>query len=143
MNLTQIWYDEFTTRMFNHKLSLIAFAKPNPSQKYIFPFMIMLYNVCLKFHIVNMPPLGRVTLYCTHFLKIGFVVAGGGFYSYHIHQGNKSYKQRKIVRKKLSFMPIKRFNTFLKYRCNSVGVQFHVNHCTLVQRGSTSQIFYM
>ena len=26
------------------------------------------------------------------------MVAGGGFYSYHIHQGNKSDKERKIVR---------------------------------------------
>ena len=51
---------------------------------------------------------------CTHFLKIGFVVAGGGFYSYYIHQGNKSDKERKIVRKKLSFMHTKRFNTFFK-----------------------------
>ena len=31
----------------------------------------------------------------THFLKIGFVVAGGGFYSYYIHQGNKSDKEKK------------------------------------------------
>ena len=23
---------------------------------------------------------------CTHYLKIGFMVAGGGFYSYYIHQ---------------------------------------------------------
>ena len=37
---------------------------------------------------------------CTHFLKIGFVDAGGGFYFYYIHQGNKSDKDRKIVRKK-------------------------------------------
>ena len=35
---------------------------------------------------------------CTHFPKIRFVVAGGGFHSYHIHQGNKSDKERKIVR---------------------------------------------
>ena len=34
------------------------------------------------------------------FLKIGFVFAEGGFYSYYIHQGNKSDKERKIVRKK-------------------------------------------
>ena len=44
------------------------------------------------------------TWYCTHtelhqqFLKITFVVAGGEFYSNYIHQGNKSDKQRKIVR---------------------------------------------
>ena len=40
------------------------------------------------------------TLNCTHFLEIGFFVAGGGFYSYYIHKGNKSDKERKIVRKK-------------------------------------------
>ena len=37
---------------------------------------------------------------CTHFLKIVFVVAGGGFYYYLIHQGNRSDKERKLVRKK-------------------------------------------
>jgi len=42
------------------------------------------------------------------------VVAGGGFYSYYIHQGNKLYKERKIVRKKLIFMNTKRFDTFFK-----------------------------
>ena len=63
---------------------------------------------------------------CTHFLKIGFVVAGGGFYTYYIHQGNKSDKERKIVRKKLSFMHTKRFNIFLKDGCNSMMVQFLV-----------------
>ena len=53
------------------------------------------------------------TWYCTHFLKIG-LVAGGRFYSYFINQGNKSDKERKIVRKKLSCMHTKRFNTFFK-----------------------------
>ena len=51
---------------------------------------------------------------CTHFLKIGIVVAGGGFYFHYIHRGNKSDKERKIVRKKLSFKHTKRFNTFFK-----------------------------
>ena len=37
---------------------------------------------------------------CIDFLKTGFVVAAGGFYSYYIHQWNKSDKERKIVRKK-------------------------------------------
>ena len=37
-----------------------------------------------------------------------------GFYSYYIHQGNKLDKERKIVRKKLSFMQTKRFFTFFK-----------------------------
>ena len=49
-------------------------------------------------------------------LKIWFVVAGGGFYSYYIHQGNKSDEGKNIVRKKLSFM-LK--EDFLKYGCNS------------------------
>ena len=48
---------------------------------------------------------------CTLFLKIGFGVAGGGFYSYYI---NKLDEERRIVRKKLSFMHIKRFITFFK-----------------------------
>ena len=62
----------------------------------------------------------------TLFLKIGFVVAGGGFYSYYIHQGNKSDKERKIVRKKLSFMHTKRFNIFFKR-----WVQFRVGGITI------------
>ena len=45
-------------------------------------------------------------------LIIVFVVAGGGFYSYYIHQGNKLDIERKIVRKKLSFMHTKRYDTF-------------------------------
>ena len=57
---------------------------------------------------------------CTHFLKIRLVVDWGGFYCYYIHQGNKSDKERKIV-KKLSFIHTKRYNTFLKR-----WVQFHV-----------------
>ena len=46
---------------------------------------------------------------------------GASFYSYHIHQRNKSDKERKIVRKKLRFMHTKRINTFRKR-----WVQFHV-----------------
>ena len=65
---------------------------------------------------------------CTYFFKIGFVVAGGGFCFYYIHQGNKSDKERKIVRKKLTFMHTKRSNTFFKRWVNSVLVQFHVYH---------------
>jgi hypothetical protein len=51
---------------------------------------------------------------CTHFLNTGFVVAGGGFNSYYIKEGNKSDKGRKIVRKNLSFMHRKRFNNSFK-----------------------------
>ena len=51
---------------------------------------------------------------CTHFLKIGFQVAVVGFYSYYIHQGNKSDQEREIVRNKLSFNYTKRSNTFFK-----------------------------
>ena len=51
---------------------------------------------------------------CTHFLKIGFVVAGGRFYSYFIQQGNKLDKERKIAKKKLSFIHTKRINTSFK-----------------------------
>ena len=42
------------------------------------------------------------------------MVAGAGFHSYYIHQGNKSNEERKNVRKKLSFMRTKRFDTFFK-----------------------------
>ena len=54
----------------------------------------------------------------SHFLKIGFVVAGAGFIpsKLEINQIGK-YK----IRKKLSFMHIKIFNTFLK-----LWLQFHV-----------------
>ena len=52
---------------------------------------------------------------------IEFGVAGGGFYFYYIHQGNKSDKERKIARKKLIFLHTKRFNNFFKR-----WVQFHV-----------------
>ena len=38
---------------------------------------------------------------CTHFLKIGLVVAQGGFYVYYIHQGNTSDKERKLLEKKV------------------------------------------
>jgi hypothetical protein len=44
---------------------------------------------------------------CTHFLKIGFVVAWGGFYSYYIRQGNKIDKERQIVRQKFKFYAYK------------------------------------
>ena len=50
----------------------------------------------------------------TTFLKNLVVVAGGKFYSYYIHQGYKSDKERKIVREKLSFFHTKRFITFFK-----------------------------
>ena len=36
---------------------------------------------------------------CTQFLKLDSWSPGEGFYSYYIHQGNKSDKERKIVRK--------------------------------------------
>ena len=63
---------------------------------------------------------------CTPFLKIGFMVARCGFYSYYIHHESKSAKERNIARKKLSFRHTKRCKTFLKDGCNSVWVQFHV-----------------
>ena len=59
--------------------------------------------------------------YCTQFLKIGLMVAGGGLNSYYVHKGNKSDKEREIVRKKLSFIHTKRFNKFFKR-----WLQFHV-----------------
>ena len=62
---------------------------------------------------------------CTHFLKIIFIVAGGGFYSYYIHQGNELDKERKVVRK--TFYAYKKiYYIFKKYWSNPVWVQFHV-----------------
>ena len=57
--------------------------------------------------------------------EIAFVVTEGGFYSYYIHQGNKSDKERNIVRKKYWFMHTKRFNTlFKKSGCNSTSTNY-------------------
>ena len=53
------------------------------------------------------------------FTKIIFVVVGGGFYSYYFNQGEKIDKERKIVRKKLSFMHTKRFNNFFNIKAQS------------------------
>ena len=47
------------------------------------------------------------------FLKLESGSPGVGFIHY-IHQGNKSDKERKIERRKLSFIHTKRFNTFFK-----------------------------
>ena len=49
---------------------------------------------------------------CIYFLKIDSVFAGGGFYSYYIHQGNKSVKERKIVSKKKNFLDTKKIKYF-------------------------------
>ena len=66
-------------------------------------------DVCLYlFRFIGIAP----TRNYTHFLKIGFAVAEGGFNSYYIQQGNKSDKERKIVKK--SLIHTKRFNTFFK-----------------------------
>ena len=57
------------------------------------------------------------------FLKLDSWSSGAGFYSYYIHQGNKSNKEMETVRKKLYYMHTKRFNTFFKR-----WVQFHVHY---------------
>ena len=60
---------------------------------------------------------------CNHFLKIGFVIAGGGFYSSYIHQGNRSDKERKLLRKKLVLGVQKVLIIFLKDGCNSTSTK--------------------
>ena len=65
------------------------------------------------------------TLDCTHFLEIGIVVAGGGFYSYYIHQDNKLDEERKILK---GFMHTKDLISFFKDGCNPSWVHFHVYH---------------
>ena len=48
------------------------------------------------------------------FLKLDSWSQRASFYSYYIHHRNKSDIERKIVRKKLSFMHTKTFDTFFK-----------------------------
>ena len=55
------------------------------------------------------------------FLKLESWSPVGRVYSYYIHQGNKSDKERKIVRKQLFFMHNKIINIFSK-----IWVQFRV-----------------
>ena len=50
---------------------------------------------------------------CTHFLKIGFVVAGAGFITFISTKGVNQIKKENC-KKKSSFMHTKRFNTFFK-----------------------------
>ena len=61
---------------------------------------------------------------CTHFLKIGFVVARGWFYSCYIYQGYKYDKERKIVRNKLSLKM-----GALPLGCNSTSTEFVFAGC--------------
>ena len=76
---------------------------------------------------------------CSPFLKFGFVVARGRFYSRYLFIYLD--KERKIVRKKLSFMHTKRFNIFFKR-----WVQFRVGAILRFpkkrERGSINQIFF-
>ena len=52
--------------------------------------------------------------YWTHFLKIGFVVAGGGFYSYYNLQCIKLDKENRIQEKKWVLCIQKTFNAVFK-----------------------------
>ena len=56
----------------------------------------------------------------THFLKIGFVFAGGGFYSYYNLQCIKLDKEKRIQEKKISFMHTKKFIAVFKNGFNPV-----------------------
>ena len=47
-------------------------------------------------------------------LKLDSLSPGASFIPIIVHHGNKLDKEREIVRKKLSFMHTKRYNTFLK-----------------------------
>ena len=51
---------------------------------------------------------------CTHFLKIRFVVAGGGFYSYYNHQCIRLDKEGENCEKKVKFYSIQKDLTQLK-----------------------------
>ena len=65
------------------------------------------------------------------FLKLDSWLPGAGFYSYYIHQGNKSDKERKIVRKNRVLCILKDKCIFLKMgaipcRCNSTSTVYVV-----------------
>ena len=64
---------------------------------------------------------------CTHFLKIRFVVAGGGFYSYYNHQCIKLDKEKTYsIVKKVKFYSIQKDLTrFLKMGWIPCWVEFH------------------
>ena len=56
-----------------------------------------------------------VPMVLNHFLKIGFVIDGGGFYSYYNLKCIKLDKQKRILEKKIIFMHTKKHLTqFLK-----------------------------
>ena len=61
----------------------------------------------------------------THFLKIGFMVAGGGFYSYYNLEGIKLDKGKKIKKKNQFYAYKKHLTQFLKMDSIPVWVQFH------------------
>ena len=80
-------------------LNLISCPRFSPYNGHDFKFVDK-----IRMEYDNIGSLGIApTRNCTHFRKIGFVVAGGGFYSNHIHQGNKSDKEKKIVSKNTMF----------------------------------------
>ena len=63
------------------------------------------FTVMFSEYFLGMTELGSLviarTRNCTLFLKIGFVVARGVFYSYNIHKGDKSDKKGKLYEKNL------------------------------------------
>ena len=66
---------------------------------------------------------------CFNFLRIAFVIAGGKFYFYYIHQGKRSDKERKIVKKNQVLCVQKDIINCLKDDWHSMWVQFYV-YCT-------------
>ena len=89
---------------------IIQSPKGKKRLEIMYPFQIQksFALVWKSLKIFNIGSLGIApTQNCTHFLKICFFL-------YYIHQGNKSDKERNIVRKKLSFMHTKRFNKYFK-----------------------------
>ena len=62
------------------------------------------------------------------YLKIGFVVAGGGFYSYYNFQCIKLDKEKRILEKKQFYAYKKYLTQFLKMGSIPFWFQFHANH---------------
>ena len=66
----------------------------------------------------------------------------GGFYSYYIQQGKKSDKERKFVRKKLSFMHTKGFNRCVQFIIHILGaIPCRCNSTSTVRRKGRGKIF--
>ena len=103
-------------------LCYIKYKKVSKQKRLLLYFLV--WMLCMSESSLGIAP----TLDWTNFLKIEFVIASGGFYSFYLHQGNKSDKERKIVEKSKVLCIKKDLIHFFESGRNSMWVQFHVFH---------------